>query len=246
MKKDTSWESVGSWYDKIVGSDGSYYHRAVVLPNTLRLLALKKGLSLLDLGCGNGVLARSLPKGIDYLGVDNSPQLIKKAKSYTDHSFTVGDVTNPLPFKKKFDRIVFLLSLQNMEDLQGALQTAQNHAKSGSELLIVLNHPCFRIPRQSSWIIDREKKMQSRRIDAYLTPMKIPIQMHPSKKSSSLTYSFHRSLSDYTKTLYEMGFCILQFEEWVSEKQSEGSFAKMENRARKNFPLFAAFLAKKI
>ncbi len=250
MKKDTSWENVGSWYDKIVGAKGSYYHQSIVFPRSLRLLQLDQAHSVLDLGCGNGALARHLPKHIQYVGVDLSKDLIKKAQNYqvktpAKKRFIVADATQKLPIQDTFDRATYILSLQNMDPLQNAIQTAYTHLNDGGRLVLVLNHPCFRIPRQSTWIVNREKKWQSRCIHAYMQPMKIPIFMRPSAGQEEVTYSFHRSISDYTKALSSQGFTILDMEEWVSDKTSTGPLAKMENRARENFPLFLAIVAEK-
>ena len=71
--------------------------------------------------------------------------------------------------------------------------------------------------------------------------MEIPIQMNPSQKAQSTkTYSYHFPLSEITTWLREAGFVITRLEEWCSNKSSTGKNAKMENRARKEFPLFLA------
>ena len=109
----------------------------------------------------------------------------------------------------------------------------------------VLNHPCFRIPRQSSWGFE-EERVQFRRLDAYASPVSIPIVMHPGKKDSESTLSFHRSLADLTAAAFAAGFVISGMKELVSNKESEaGPRAKAENRARKEFPLFLALRLEK-
>lgn len=242
-----NWDSSEQWYTACVGEKGHYYHQAVVMPNTLQLLKPLKG-SLLDLGCGQGVLARHLPKEVEYCGVDSSAALIKAAQKLTPgRLFYVGDVTREIPVDKRdFDIVCFILSLQNMEEGAGAIATAGRHVKKGGRLLIVLNHPCFRIPRQSNWEIDTQKKLQYRRINGYMSPQKIPIQTTPSKgEKSEMTFSYHHPLSDYAKWLQAETFQIEQMQEWCSDKKSEGAKAKMEDRARREFPLFLAILAKK-
>ena len=99
--KCTSWKEVGKWYDQLVLDEGHYYHDEVIFPNLLKWLKFKKGQSLLDLGCGQGVLARKLPQSLDYLGLDLAKPLIDKAKKYSPHSFLVRDITKPLDIKKK-------------------------------------------------------------------------------------------------------------------------------------------------
>jgi len=41
------------------------------------------------------------------------------------------------------------------------------------------------------------------------------------------------------------GLVIKDIEEWRSEKESQGKWAKMEDRAREEFPLFLAILGEK-
>lgn len=247
----SSWESSSKWYDKTVGSKGHYYHQKIVIPKTLDLLALEKGSSLLDLACGQGVLSRHLPQGVTYSGVDASKSLIESAKKQnsSDHVFFFhGDASSPLPLKeKKFTHASIVLALQNMEHPADALKQCAAHLHEGGKLVIVLNHPCFRIPRQSSWGIDEKKKLQYRRLDSYFSTQKIPITTHPSKGArSEKTYSYHHPLTSIADFLREAGFVIDAMEEWLSDKISTGPKAKMENRSRDEFPLFLAIRALKM
>lgn len=246
MDKNTSWESSGQWYDAIVGEAGHFYHQ-MIIPNVLRLLDLQTTSSLLDLGCGQGVLARALPKGCGYHGIDLSPSLIaaaKKREKNSTASFTVADICKPLPLQGKlFTHTAMILVAQNLAHPELAFKEARNHLQPKSKFVIVLNHPCFRIPRQSHWGIDAAKKLQYRRVDCYMSSLKIPIQTHPGKASSEQTISFHHPLSAFSKWLWEAGFVIQIMEEWTSNKVSEGACAKMENRARNEFPLFLTIVA---
>lgn len=248
--RSTSWHQVGKWYDDAVGEQGHYYHRTLILPQVMKICDFKSGDALLDLACGQGVLARQIPKDVAYTGIDSAASLIKSASQYKQsplHEFIVSDVTHPLKIKKTdYSHATIILALQNIENPLAVFKNVYKHLKSGGKLLIILNHPCFRIPRQSSWKIDETNKTQYRRIDRYMSDMKIPIQTHPGKgKESTNTLSFHHPLSSYTKWLYEAGMAIEFIDEWCSNKVSEGKTAKMENRSRDEIPLFMAIIAKK-
>lgn len=252
-KKKTSWEPVNKWYQKTVGDDGHYFHRKIVLPGVFRLLNLEncRKPEILDLACGEGVLGRQIDEGIPYTGIDLSSSLIASAKKKDlspKHRYIHADVTKPLPLEKKdFSHATIILALQNIEHPEKAIKNAALFLRKEGTLIMVLNHPCFRIPRQSSWHVDEEKKCQYRRIDRYLSPLVIPIQAHPSKGEKSYeTFSFHHPLSTYTQFLKESGFLIQEMEEWCSDKESVGGKAKMENRAREEFPLFLTIVAKKL
>lgn len=230
-----------------MGKQGHYFHEKIILPALLRLLALTPTARLLDLACGQGILSRHIPKEVAYTGIDLSHSLIQAAKMYKPlkhHTFINGDVTKPLPLTGSFTHSTIILALQNIEDPLAVIQNARAHLDPGAPLLIVLNHPCFRIPRQSSWGMDTTKKIQYRRVDRYFSPLKIPIQTHPSRgKESAQTFSFHHPLSAYIQWLHAAEFKITTIEEWCSDKHSTGGAASYENRSRKEFPLFLAILA---
>lgn len=243
-----SWEGVAQWYDQLQRDGGDWTHK-LVTPFILNALNLdkEKPLSFLEFGCGQGVFARCLPKQCTYTGIDISPSLIQKAKNYRyaiPTSFHVQDVSSPFDLKQSFDRTLFLLSLQNMKKSKEALINCRKHTKSDGRAIFLLNHPAFRIPRQTSWGIDSSKKLQYRRIDRYMSPMEIPIDLQPSASNPTSSVSaFHKPLGMISKELYEAGFSILWMEEICSDKISRGLHAKMENRAREEFPLFLMIVA---
>jgi len=251
-KRSTSWQKVAPWYNKITErGQGHYYHQHVVIPGVLRLLDFGLQPStinhkLLDLACGNGVLAGSLPKYVEYLGVDVAPDLINQAER-TDrnskHKYLIADITKPLPINEKFDAATIILALQNISNPFAVLQNLSKLLNENGKLIIVLNHPAFRIPRQSSWGIDSDRKIQYRRVDKYMSPMEIPINMNPSDRNSKVTMSYHFPVSGYSKMLKDAGFVIEDIEEWTSDKESEGRAARMENRSRAEIPLFMAIKA---
>jgi ubiquinone/menaquinone biosynthesis C-methylase UbiE len=250
--RSTSWQGVSKWYNRLTeGGQGHYYHQRIIIPGVLRLLNLSPNIQytnpkILDLGCGNGVLAKSLPDKVEYLGVDLSPALIAEARR-TDknplHKYLVADGTKPLTIPTDFTHATMILSLQNMNNASGVIANTSRHLMTGGALVIILNHPMFRIPRQSSWGIEPGRKIQYRRIDKYLSPMAIPVRMNPSDPMSEETMSYHLPLSEYSKMLNSSGFLIERIEEWTSDKESEGSAARMENRSRSEIPLFMAIVA---
>lgn len=247
---DSSWENSHKWYSDIVGPQGHFYHTTLVLPNTLRLLNLNFNSTLLDVACGQGVLSRSIPKIQKYVGYDLSQGLVAEAKRLNkvkSNEFFVHDAQNKLPETLgQFTHAACILAIQNIMEPHEVFNAVAPHIAKGGTFVIVLNHPCFRIPRMSGWIVDEKKKLQSRRVDRYMSFQKIPIATNPSKQESETTWSFHRPLSYFTQALKNAGFCIETIEEWCSTKTSTGKMAAQENRARNEFPLFMAICAKKL
>jgi ubiquinone/menaquinone biosynthesis C-methylase UbiE len=245
-RKDTSWERQGTWYNKLVGDKGHYYHEHIVLPGALRLLDLKSDSKLLDIGCGQGVLAKKIPQEILYTGIDLAKSLVilaQKADTNPKHTYIVADATQPLSVEdRSFTHAAALLSLQNMKQTGDAIKQVSKKLVAGGKFVIILNHPAFRIPRQSGWGVG-DNKLQYRYINRYMSALEIPITMHPGEKPSELTWSFHQPISYYAESLKTNGFLIETIEEWTSDRISEGRAARMENRSRSEIPLFMAISA---
>lgn len=251
-ESDTSWDKVAGWYDRHV-SDSSDYHLEVIVPGTIRLLGPKKGEKMLDVGCGQGVLSRELAKlGVQVVGIDSSKKLIDIAKKRSGERFNihyrVADAGKLEGIHDgTFDAVVSVLAIQNMEDLDSVSRECARVLKSSGRLVWVLNHPCFRIPRQSGWGFDEGRKLQYRRVDRYMTPLKIPIKMHPGAAPDIHTWTFHRPLSEYFRQLTCRGFAVTGLEEWVSHRKSKpGKNARSENTSRAEIPLFMAVSAVKL
>jgi ubiquinone/menaquinone biosynthesis C-methylase UbiE len=250
---DTSWEAVAGWYDKLLEGEGTY-QKELILPNLLRLMDLGRSEAVLDLACGQGFFAREFfKKSGNVVGVDAAPALIAIArKTVPEKTANVGPEfhvarADALPFLKKgsVDKAAIVLALQNIENVASVLRECARVAKQNGSLYIVLNHPAFRVPKESSWGWDEKEKLQYRRVDKYLSELKVKIQMHPGEKPSQYTTSFHRPLQYYFKALNKAGFSVTLVEEWNSHKISqEGPRAKAEDVARKEIPLFLCLVAR--
>ena len=250
IRQDTSWEKVADWYGKHV-SEASDHHRNIMIPGVLKLLDPKSGEKILDAGCGEGILCRELAgRGVQVVGIDSSKKLIdiaKKRSAKFNIHYRVADAGNLEGIQDAtFDAACSILAMQNMEDLDAVTKETARVTKKNGRLVWVLNHPCFRIPRQSGWGFDEKRKLQYRRIDRYMTEMKIPIQMHPGASPNIHTWTFHRPLSVYFDQLNSHGFAVNKIEEWVSQRKSKpGAKARAENMAREEIPLFLAISAVK-
>lgn len=240
----SSWQKIGTWYDSIVGDEGHFYHKTVIIPQTLRLLQLEEKSTLLDIGCGQGILSRSVPKIASYTGLDCAQTLIKAALEKnlcSNHQFIQCDVTKKWPALpcNSYSHAACILALQNIQNPEKIFIELASVMQVFGTVVIVINHPCFRIPRHSRWGNDEKTDTQTRELFSYMSPLDIPIIAHPGT-SNTQTWSYHRPLSYYSTIWTKAGFVIDAVEEWVSPKTSTGSAAKRENRARKEFPLFMA------
>ncbi|MCG3139014.1 MAG: Ubiquinone/menaquinone biosynthesis C-methyltransferase UbiE [Phycisphaerae bacterium] len=247
----TSWDHVAQWYDQLVGDEGSDYHQQVVLPAALQLMQPIAGQRVLDICCGQGVLCRRLVEAgaAEVTGVDISPRLIASAKQREKKSspirYLVGDATKlDQVLRGSFDAAASLLALHDLENIGSAFHGAASLLKKGGRLVVVIMHPCFRIPRQSSWEWDEQKKVQYRRLDRYFTPMQIPIATHPGREPGEQTKYFHRPLMAYLQAMGQAGMWVDRAEELLSHRRIEpGGRSRGINRSAEEFPIFLALRA---
>lgn len=183
-----------------------------MVPVALELLDPRDGEDILDIGAGQGVLAPAITKvGGRYTGVDASPRLIDAARRRHGRRgrFVVGDARRLSAVRElragSFDAGVFMLSIQDMDPLGAVFESVDWALRPSSRVVIVMTHPAFRQPRHSGWGFDEGRKLTYRRIDAYLTPMAVPMK---SVAGSAPTRSFHRPLSDYVNGLAAYGFAV--------------------------------------
>ncbi len=250
-KNDTSWNKVSSWYDELLKDDESYQAK-VVLPNILRFLSLKKGELVYDLACGQGYFANVFAhEGALVVASDLSKNLIETAKKNSKEkvSFYISPA-HKAPFLKdnSVDTVVVVLAIQNIENVSEVLSECKRILKKDGRMVLVLNHPTFRVPQGSDWYFS--EGVQSRIISQYLSPSKIYIDMTPGEKNPKKkikTISFHRSIQDYVKLFSKNGFAITRLEEWISHKQSQsGPRQSAEDKARKEIPMFMCLEIKNI
>ena len=244
-----SWEPVAKWYGKHLKEEDTF-QAEVIFPGSLRLLYPVRGKSYLDIACGEGSFARAVANtGASILGFDISSSLIKQAeaKKIKGATFRVANATDFARYydEKSFDGASCNLAVQNIDDYAAVFRDAGKVLKPGAPFVIVINHPMFRIPRQTGWGWDEKRGLQYRRTDAYLTPNEIPIVANPgSGAKSNVTYSYHRPLEAYIEELAKAGFMVDALEEWISHRNSDsGPKAKAENRARTEIPMFMAIRA---
>lgn len=245
------WERVATWYDGWVGDRGSTYHQALAIPAALDLLDPRPGEEILDVGAGQGVLAPYIAeRGAAYTGIDAGPKLIEFARRRHGRlgRFLVGDARRLSAIRGlragSFDAAVFLLCIQDMDPLEPVIESMEWALNSTGRVVIVMTHPSFRQPRHSGWGFDEGRKLVYRRIDAYLTPMAVPMK---SVGGGPPTRSFHRPLSTYVNALAAAGFAVDAMLELpdLPEDVRPGK-QRTGGRLQTEIPLFLGFRASRV
>jgi ubiquinone/menaquinone biosynthesis C-methylase UbiE len=248
-KPGRGWDPLATWYDGMVGNSGSDHHQKLAIPKVIELLEVKPRERVVDLGCGQGVLAPHIAKAkAEYTGLDVSKNLIEIARDRhgKEGKFFVDDVANLSERTltgPKFDAAVFMLSIQDIADLEKAITGAAKLLKEQSRIVILMLHPAFRIPRQSGWGFDEQRKLQFRRVDSYLSKLDVPLKQYAGQ-SSGVSISHHRPLQDYINALGKAGFAVDKMLEIAGTGVTKIK-AKQEERAIAEIPLFMGIRAVK-
>ena len=259
---------MADWYDDLLSNDANSFQKNVLMPNLIRIVDPKKGMTILDLACGQGYFSRAFHQnGATVIGYDISKELItlaleqeKKRPAGEPKIQFHATPADSLPFMQNnsVDVVTIILALQNIENIHGVFAECARVLKPGGRVVMVINHPAFRIPQRSDWGWTASPKaaqskgneeVMYRRLDAYMSDDKIEIDMTPGEKDvtkKKFTVSFHRPLQSYFKVLSKSGLAVTRLEEWISHKKSQpGPRATEEDRMRKEIPLFLCLEARK-
>lgn len=253
-QENTSWGSVASWYDEYLQAENTYQAK-VIAPNLLRVLGISQfntSLRVLELGCGQGYFLKQIldstakSASAQLEGVDVAGELLDIARTELGSGVSlVHTPASKLTHLKdqSVDIVYSVLALQNMNDLDAVMSEVKRVLKPKGRVVAVLNHPAFRIPKQSDWYYSNDRKAQGRVVYTYMSDKKFAIDMHPGQSAAGLkkeeTFSFHHPLQYYSKVFSKYGFCIVKIEEWLSHKESEeGPKKRAEDESRKEIPMF--------
>jgi SAM-dependent methyltransferase len=134
-------ENAAAWitWARAPGHDSYWrFHRDVFL----EIVPTPNGRTL-DLGCGEGRLARDLAAlGHEVVGVDASPTMIAAAREAApEMELHVADAADlPLP-DASFGLVVAFMSLQDVDDLAGAVGELARVLVPGGRLCLAIVHP---------------------------------------------------------------------------------------------------------
>jgi SAM-dependent methyltransferase len=175
----------------------------------------------LDIGCGEGRVARDLKRrGHRVLGVDWSEAMCKAAKTYHDESTRVvmGDAARLPLADGTVDCAVAFMSLQDIDDLDGAIKEIARVLKDGEKLALAIVHPMYSTGKFSS--------TENSGTGFVLSRPYFESQLCVSEDSrDGLKVTFfreHRPLQAYVHALINAGFNIEQLHEVTDEdKRSE-------------------------
>ncbi len=143
------WERVAAKRDRWRGWGGAYHAR---LREIYRLL-VSPGLRVLEIGCGFGDLLASLDAQ-RAVGVDFSPAMLHRAIArHPGCEFVQADAHDLASVQGPFDVIIFSDALNDLWDVQTALEQAANLCLPSTRLIINFHSGLWQLPlRAAQWL----------------------------------------------------------------------------------------------
>ena len=211
------------------------FHRDQFLP-----LLPAPGRRTCDVGCGEGRLARDLAaRGHRVVGIDASPTMVALARA-ADSSIPVclGDAA-ALPLADGCaDLVVHFMSLQDIDDLPGAVAEAARVLVNGGRLCIAIVHPLNSAGR----FVSEEPDSPFVIGGSYLAPRRTV--EHVERDGLEMTFhSEHRPIADYFDTLERSQFLVEALREHAVP---DGCFSRPRGKRWQRVPLFLHVRARKV
>lgn len=193
-------DAAEAWVD-FVRTGKDYTRVGLNNPATFDLIGNVRGLSVLDLACGEGFNTRILARiGAEITGVDFSEKLIEFArqaeiKEKLGVHYEIMDATNleRLP-DSYFDLVTCFMALQDIRDYRKAVSEVARVLKDHGRFVFSILHPCF------EKIFLAGKKIQA--ASRYFETAEYPVKWNMERLEKPFkTTSFHRTLTDYFEVL---------------------------------------------
>ena len=206
------WERHSDWWQTEFTDGADVEYSEQILPLAQQLLV---GFSpVLDLGCGEGQIARLLATGPDaptVIGVDPTWSQVDVAVQRDDAaSYAVGGAS-ALPHPDgAFDAVLACLVFEHIDPLEAAVAEVARVLRPGGRFAFFLNHPLLQTPG-SGWIDDHmvDPAEQYWRIGPYLVES---ASVEEVQKDVFIPF-VHRPLSRYVNALAAHGLTISEMYE---------------------------------
>jgi SAM-dependent methyltransferase len=183
-----------------------------------RFLSLvpEAGRLTLDIGCGEGRVARDLhQRGHRVLGIDCSFTMCQATAGYIEDPSRViaGDAARLPLADASADCAIAFMSLQDIDDMRGAVNEIARVLADGKKLVLAIVHPMYSAAGKTpddNFVIKRP----------YFTP-DLCISVDTRDSRTMTFYREHRPLQAYISAVIEAGFSIEELVELTDEAEGK-------------------------
>jgi len=219
------WDRKAAFWDDNFG-EGNEFHRLLIEPAALRLLAVEPGETVLDIACGNGALSRRLARlGAQVLACDFSSVFLERARARSTElagqiSYQMVDATDRDQLlalgEGRFDAAVAGMALMDMPAIDAVAEALNRLLRPGGRFVFTVQHPCF---NSNAVAMQAEVSQQEGRLQV-IHAMKVTgyLDVPPGKGGGmpgepNPHYYFHRPLFQLLAPFFSAGFVLDGLEE---------------------------------
>jgi 2-polyprenyl-3-methyl-5-hydroxy-6-metoxy-1,4-benzoquinol methylase len=189
-------------------------HELFTSPRFMEFLPDLAGLSVIDLGCGEGRYTRSFARrGAHMTGIDVSPRMLEQARA--------EETRQPLGIRYQldsstelrscsdhsFDAAVSSMALMDTPDFPAVARAAFRVIRPGGGFYFSVLHPCF-MRRDSGWATDAAGRVVGRSVSNYWDDSPYTETWGFENASPFTNFYFPWRLEDYVNGLCAAGFRI--------------------------------------
>lgn len=219
------WDSKAEFWDQNMG-EGNLFHRHLVAPAVERLLSPRVGEFILDVACGNGLVARQLARlGAQVVATDVSQRFLDRARERTTEyaeriEYRQLDATDEAQLlalgARRFDAAVCTMALMDIPTITPLLSALSRLIKRGGRFVFAVPHPCYNSNAIS--LLAEEEDRGGTLVTTHA--IKVFDYLHvPPQKGTGMRgepaphYYFHRPLGALFAECFAAGFVLDGLEE---------------------------------
>jgi ubiquinone/menaquinone biosynthesis C-methylase UbiE len=233
------WDSIAEWWDDRIG-DGNATQDLLVEPSQERLLELRPGERVLDIGCGAGRFTRRMATNdVSIIAIDQANVFLDIARRRT--AAASQDVADRIDYRLvnatdneamlalgegRFDAAVATMAIMDMASITPMISALAKLLKPGGRFVWSITHPAFnsgtaRLFAEEEYRDGELVQHYGVRVTDYLSVYEIEGLGIPGQPSPQ--YYFHRPVSLLFNACFEAGFMLDSMEEPAIPPGNENS-----------------------
>ncbi len=231
--------------------EGEYHHTVIILPEVYRLLDAQENESILDVGCGEGTIARHLAKlGVKVTGIDISKMIDRAKEREERYKLGIKYIKMAAEDLEKefgndtFDKVVCNMALMDIANYETTIKNISTVLKGGGIFVFSIAHPAFAWPATTSMRVptDSQRNEDKRKISLdYFDERPTLLQFGWNVPS----LAFPRPISKYVNALVKNNLEIIAMSEPKASEEIVEKYPRQAYMDNDTLPDFLMIKTKK-